>query len=243
MVESTVCREEKIKEISLIVHKAVIDPSNAKSIVERQKNRYFAKLGFLKPKHEDIDCESVSLYYEPLHVIQARYYVDYYKKNTYTIKIDKKVSEVIIFGQRLMPESLKRTEKILKRSYKKINLDAQERIIHEASAYVAQDRTGREIDPGKLPLAPSLPEPEKALAEYGEKARKPAISPEKLTNVLRERIVRKPSETERIVEEVFEVTENTVIYTPIYEARCRYLKTGEIKIIPISGVTGKTFYP
>ncbi len=43
----------------------------------------------------------------------------------------------------------------------------------------------------------------------------------------------------KIAEEVFEVTEYAVICTPVYEARCKRLKTGEIKIIPISGVTGK----
>ena len=113
-----------------------VDASGIKSIVDKQKTKFFAKLGFLKPKREEIDCEAISLYYEPFHVVKARYYVDYYKKNAYNIKVDEKV-----------------------------------------------------------------------------------------------------------IEEVFEVSENTLIYTPIYEARCRYLKTGEIKIIPISGVTGKPFNP
>lgn len=248
MTETTVCYEEKcyeenIKEPSLLVHKATIDPSSIKKITYAQKNSFFAKLGFLKPKREEIDCESVSLFYEPFHIVKARYHIDYYKKDNYTLKVDEKVSEVIIFGQKLKPESPKKMKKLLKRGFTEITLPAEDRIVHETAVQIAQDRKGREVDPRKLPSAPASTEPKKALSEYGEKVRKPEFSADKLIDNIRERIVKKPSEAERIVNEVFEVSENTVVYTPVYEARCRYLKTGEIKIIPISGVTGKPFYP
>jgi hypothetical protein len=247
-VESTVCFEEKcngerVREPNLVVHEASVDLSGIRKIVDKQKTKFFTKLGFLKPKREDIDCELVSLYYEPFHIVNARYRVDYYRRNIYTLRVDENVSEVIIFDQKVDPENPKRVKNLLKRSHREIKLPAEDRIIHEAAAHVAQDRTGREIDPSKLPSAPALKEPEKALAEYGEKARKPEFSTNKLINDIREKIVKKPSEAERIVEEVFEVSKNSLIYTPVYEARCRYLKTGEIKIIPISGVTGKPFNP
>lgn len=243
MVESTGSYEEKIKETSLVVHKVSIDASGIKEIVDKKKTKFFAKLGFLKPKREDIDCEAISLYYEPFNVVKARYYVDYYKRNTYNIKVDEKVTEVILLSQKLIPESLKGMKKVLKRPYKELKLDAQERVLYEAAASLAQDRSGHEIDPIKLPSAPAMSDPKQALAEYGDKARKPKIAPDKLIDVIRQKIVSKPSEAEKVIEEVFEVSENSLIYTPIYEARCRYLKTGEIKIIPISGVTGKPFNP
>jgi hypothetical protein len=248
LTETTVCYEEQsyeenIKEPSLLVHKASIDLSCIKKITYEQKNNFFTKLGFLKPKREEIDCESVSLFYEPFHIVKARYHIDFYKKDTYTLKVDEKVSEVIIFGQKLKPENPKKMKKLLKRGSAEIKLPAEDRIVHEATIHIAQDRKGREVDPRKLPSAPASTEPEKALAEYNDKVRKPEFSADKFIDSIRERIVKKPSEAERIVEEVFEVSENTVIYTPIYEARYRYLKTGEIKIIPINGVTGKPFYP
>jgi hypothetical protein len=246
--ETTVCYDEKcyeenIREPSLLVHKASIDPSKIKESIDKQKTNFFAKLGFLKPKRVEIDCESVSLFYEPFHFVKARYHIDYYKKNIYSIGVDEKVSEVIVFGQKLIPKSPKRMKKLLKRASVEIKLPAEDRIIHEVAVNIAQDRKGREVDTRKLPSAPAFAEPEKALAEYGEKARKPEFSTNKLINDIREKIVKKPSEAERIVEEVFEVSKNSLIYTPVYEARCRYLKTGEIKIIPISGVTGKPFNP
>ena len=248
MTETTVCYEEEcyeesINKPSILVQKASIDPSSIKKITYEQKNNFFAKIGFLKPKRDEIECESVSLFYEPFHIVKARYHIDYFKKNTYTLKVDERVSEVIIFGQKLKLESPKKIKSLLKRGFLEIKVPAEDRIVHEAVVHIAQDRKGREVDHRKLPSAPVSTEPEKALAEYGEKVREPEFSADKLIDNIRERIVKKPLEAERIIEEVFEVSENTMIYTPVYEARYRYLKTGEIKIIPISGVTGKEFYP
>jgi len=244
LVASTLAEEEKIEEMieerKLVVHEIAMDLENAKNIVEKDKTRFFAKLGFLKPKREEIECESVLLFYEPFVVAKANYLLDYYKKKTYTIRVGEEVSEVIMFDQTLKPKVMKeRVKGILKRSYKEIAFDAQERVIHEASANIALNRTGREIDPTKLPSASTEPQPEKVLKECGDKVRKLRVSPDGIIDIIRGRIVKRPPDTGRIARETFEVTEHAVVYTPIYEARCRHSKTGEIKIIPISGVTSK----
>ncbi|MCK4314024.1 hypothetical protein KAW04_04590, partial [Candidatus Bathyarchaeota archaeon] len=94
-------------------------------------------------------------------------------------------------------------------------------------------------DHAKLPSAPAEPEPERFLKEIGDRVRRFSVSPEKIIDIVQERVARRPADIGRIAKEVFEVTEYAVVYTPIYEARCRHLKTGEIKIIPLSGVTSK----
>jgi len=244
LVVSTLAKEEKIEERiekrKLIVHKIAIDFETTKNVVEKSKTGFFAKLGFLKPKREEIECESVLLFYEPFVVAKANYFLDYYKKKTYTIRVGDEVSEVIVFDQTLKPKVVKeRVKGILKRPRKEIALDAQERVIHKATVHIALNRTGREIDPAKLPSAPAEPEREKVLKECGDKARKLRVSPDSVIGIVRKRTVKRPPDIGRIAKEVFEVTEHAVVYTPIYEARCRHLKTGEIKIIPISGVTSK----
>jgi len=222
------------------VHKIAIDFKIAKNVIEKDKTGFFAKLGFLKPRHEEIECESVLLFYEPFVVAKANYFLDYYGKKTYRVKVGDEASEVIVFGQTLKPEVVKeRVKRVLKRSHKEIVFDGQERVIHKATAHIALNRTGREIDPTELPSAPAQSEPEKVLKVCGDKARKLRFSPGSIIDIVRKRTVKRPPNIGRIAKEVFEVTEHTVVYTPIYEARCRHLKTGEIKIIPISGVTGK----
>lgn len=228
--------EERIEGRKLIVHRIAVSHEDIRNVIEKEKTGFFAKLGFLKPKHEEIECESVQLFYEPFVVAKANYFLDYYKKRTYTIRVGEEVSEVIIFDQTLKPEVVKG---ILKRPHKEIVLEAQERVVHKAVAHIALNRTGREIDPTKLPSAPAEPDPKKVLKEYGDKVRKFSISPDNAIDVIRERVVKRPTNVGRIAEEVFEVTEHAVVYTPIYETRCRHLETGEIKIIPLSGVTSK----
>jgi len=244
LVVPTLTKEEKIEEIiqkrKLVVHKIAIDLETAKNIVEKGKTGFFAKLGFLKPKHEEIECESVLLFYEPFVVAKANYFLDYYEKKVYTIRIGDEVSEVIVFGQILKPKAVKeRMKGILKRAHKEVVFDAQERVIHKAAVDIALNRIGHEIDLTKLPSAPAEPEPEKVLKECDDKARKFRFSPDSIIDIIRKRTVKRPPDIGRIAKEAFEVTEHAVVYTPIYEARCRHLKTGEIKVIPISGVTGK----
>ena len=242
MTVSTLAKEEKMKERieerKLIVHKVAFDIEAAKKIVEKNKTRFFAKLGFFKPKHKEIECESVQLFYEPFIVAKANYFLDYYKNKTYTIKIDENVSEVIAFEQTFKPEAVK--EGILKRPYKAIVFDAQERVIHRAASHMALNRTGREIDPTRLPSGPSEPAPKKTLEKDSDRVRDIEISPDIILDKIRKRTTKRPSDADRITEEAFEVTEYALVCTPIYEGRCRRLKTGEIRILPISGVTGKT---
>ena len=229
--------EEETPERQLIVHKIIVDLETVRNAIEKDKTRFFAKLGFLKPKHEEIECESVLLFYEPFLIAKANYFLDYYENKTYRTKVGDNATELVVFGQTLKPEVIsERVKGVLKRSHKEIVFDAQERVIHKAIEQIALNRTGREIDPTKLPSAPAELEPEKVLRECREKARKLGISS---FNTLKEIVCKKPSNIGRIVEEVFKLTEHAVVYTPIYEARCRHLKTGEIKIVPISAVTGK----
>ncbi len=241
MAVSTLAKEEemkeKIEERKLIVHKIAFDLETIKNIVEKDKTKFFAKLGFFKPKHEEIECESVQLFYESFIEAKANYFLDYYKKKTYTIKIDENVSEVIAFGQTFEPVAVR--EGILKRPYKAIVFDAQERVIHRAMSHMALSRTGRELDPTGLPSGPFEPEPEKALKKESDRVRNLKIASDIILDKIRERTARRPLDAGRIAEEAFEVTEYALVCTPIYEARCRRLKTGETKILPISGVTGK----
>ncbi len=229
---------ESIAERKLVVHKIALDLEAAKGIVKRGKTKFFAKLGFLKPKHGEVECESVQLFYEPFIVAKAKYYLDYYKKKTYTIKVGEEVKEVIAFGQTLKPEVVKERG-ILKRPHKSIAFDAQERVIYRAVTHMALSRTGREIDPTRLPSGPTEPEPEKTLKKAGDSVKELKVAPDIILNMIRRRTARRPPDTGRIAEEAFEVTEYALVCTPIYEARCKRLKTGEIKIIPISGVTGE----
>lgn len=229
--------KESIEERELIVHKIAFDAKAAKNIVEKEKTKFFAKLSFFKPKQEEIECESVQLFYEPFIVAKANYFLDYYRKKTYTVKVREDVSEVIAFRQTFKPEPSEGG--ILKRPCKTISLDAQERVIHRAAAHMALNRRGREVNPTRLPFGPTELDAKGTLEKDSGRVRDLEISCDVILDKIRKRTTERPPDVGRITEERFEVTGYAVVCTPIYEARCRRLKTGEIRIVRISGVTGK----
>ena len=244
MTESTLVKEKKIEEKiekrQLVVHQITFDLKAIKNVVEKNKSSFFAKLGIIKPKQEEIECESLQLFYESFVVVKANYLLDYYEKKDYRIEVGDETSEVKIFDQILKPEVVKKGVRgILKRTHKEIVLGAQERVLHKVTSNTALNRTGREINPEKLPSVSGIAEPEKVLKEYGDKKRDLKVTPDEIKDIVRKTTVKRPPDIGKIVKEIFEVTEFKIIYTPVYEARCQHLKTGEIKIIPISGITGK----
>lgn len=88
-------------------------------------------------------------------------------------------------------------------------------------------------------MSSSKEEPDKVLAEFGEKIRKLEVPADMEVGVIRSRIVRRPPDIERVVQKLFEVSERAIIYTPIYEAKFQNTKTGEVKALKIDGTTAK----
>jgi hypothetical protein len=228
---------ECIGERKLIVHQVACDLDTAYNLVETDKPKWFAKLGFLKPAPDEIICESLHLVYEPFIVVKAQYLLDYYKPTLYTINIGDEVNEVVIFGHTLQPDIMN-THRFLRRTHKAITFDAYERVCHTATSNLAVTRMGQQIDPRQLPTGAQEMEPEKVLKQHHGQVHPLQISHEEIMERIYQQTATRPLDIGEIIDEVYEVTEYTIVCTPIYEARCRQVKTGEIKIIPLSSVTG-----
>jgi hypothetical protein len=231
---------EKIPAKHLIVHNLSVNFESVREVVEKNKTKFFAKLGLLKPKREEVECESILLFYETFLIAKAKYFLDYYENKKYRIKVGNKATQVEIFGQVLEPiMTCGKVENFLKRSRKEIVFEGEERVIYEKTRKIALNRKGHEINPAKLPNGPIELEPRKVLIECHERVRDLDLS---LVDTMKDIICEKPSNVGRVVKEFFEVTDQSIVYTPIYEARCRHLKTKETKIIPISGVTNELLF-
>jgi hypothetical protein len=225
--------KEKICGMRTIVHRLAVDEMSVRNFVEKEKTGFYAKLGVFKPKPEEVVCEAVSLYYEQYVTARANYTIDYYRRKVYPIRVEDTVKEVIIFDKTLQPSGQEKG--------KQISLEAKERVTTKIPAYLCLDKSGKEIDPKKLPTGVEEPDSQRVLKDLGNKLRSPAANPDTVVGIIRGRIVKRPQDIERIVDEMFEVTELSAIYTPIYEARLRHLKTGVIKVVPVSGITGKLY--
>jgi len=227
---------EKITERKIIVYKSRVDPTIVKLTAEKMKYKLFTKFSFSKNRSEEIRVVSVDKYYEPYVLIDAKYNVHYYKSKIYTLGVDSETEEVKISGKSYSPE-VEPSE--AEGSHKVIKLEAKMYASYKDKAYLVLDKEGKEIPPNQVPAAPSEENPEKILEEFNKKTGSVKLTPQKEVNIIKSRIVKRPKNVGKIEEELFQVSEHAVIYSPIYEITFRNEKTAEEKVIKIDGVTAK----
>jgi hypothetical protein len=219
--------KETIAKRKTIVYQASIDPTVIRVSGEKLKQQLFVRLGLFKPKPEEIQFISLNKYYEPYIVISGKYFLDYYRKSTYVFKVDDGVKEVVLLDHKFLPETSK--------SSKTVKLYGEERLNKEGKAFLILNKDGKDAMVDNLPSAPSESKPKKVIEEY-----KIEEIPENAdVNYVREKIGQRPKNISRIVEEVFEITDRSVIYTPRFKLLFRNLKSGEEKVMIIDGVTSQ----
>jgi len=223
---------EKITDRKIIVYKTLIDPTVIKLATEKVKDRLFVKFGFLKPNPDQIQQVSFNKDYEAFVIVDGRYHIDYYRRRVYTIRVDDKAQEVILFNQTFKPENSNEP------MGKVVRIEGEERLIHEAKAYIVLSADGREVSPKRIPSAPSEEHSKKLAAEI-EATKRLEILPNEEIDIIRNKIVRRPPEIKRVVKELFEVVDRAVIYTPIYKVKFQNIKTGEAKTVKFDGVTAR----
>jgi hypothetical protein len=221
--------KEKIANRKTIVYKALVDPELLEIACEKLKKQLFAKFAFywFQPKIEDIQFVSLKKYYEPRIVISGKYFIEYIRKSTYTLKVPEGVREVILLPNKYMPET--------SNSNRSVKLQAEERLTKEAKAFIVLDKNGRDSDDDTIPIAPPEKKPKKAIKEFGIEE----LPEDADVNFLKERIAKRPKDISTIIEENFEVTERTVIYCPRYKLLFRWTKTGEEKTLVLDAITAE----
>lgn len=227
---------EKISKRKVIVYKSRVDPTIVKLTAEKMKYKLFAKFGFSKRRSEEIRVVSVDKYYEPYILIDANYSVQYFKKRVFTLDVDPETEEVKILGESYKPEiEASRSGE----HHKVIRLEAQLWSSYQDKAYLVLDKEGKEIPPDQVPAAPSEDHPEKILKEFSKKTGMVQVSPRKEIDMVKSRIVKRPSDVAKIEDEMFQISEHAVIYSPIYEITFRNVRTGEERLVKIDGVSAK----
>jgi hypothetical protein len=223
---------EKIAERKIVVYETRVDSTVIKVMGEKLKTQLFAKFGFMKPKPEEIRLVSIDKFYEPYMVISGRYFIDYYRKCIHTIKVDKKVLEVILLDHRFKPSEPSDPRM---KDHKVVGLKGEERLVNDIRESLILDKSGQEVPPNRLASAPSERSPMRILKEYGALD----ISPEADVSILQSKIVRRPKDADRLVRELFEVTERAVIYSPRFRVAYKNIRSDEERAVEFDGVTSE----
>ncbi len=227
---------EEIPERKIVVYKTLVDPTVVKIAGEKLKTKMFTQFLFLKPRPEEIQTVSVEKYYEPYFLVDGNYSIDYYRKRFYTFNVDRRVQEVILLEKTLTPDLPKKRSKM---SYKSITLEGEERLLYENKVCLLLNEAGREVNPRQVPSAPCEEHPKKALKKFKENMKNVEAAPNKEIEVLSSKIVKRPTDVERVVKEQFQVSERSVIYKPVYKLTFKNVRTDEVKTAKIDGVTGR----
>ncbi len=210
-----------------VVYETLVDPTVIKVAGERIKRQLFTRYWVWRPKSAPIELFSMEKYYEPFIVISGRYFIDYYRLCDYTVSIDNDVNEVILLNQKFYPEKNQNSSRI--------RLDGEERLAYEKKAFFMLAENGQEANLETLPSAPSEKIPEETIAKYGIKE----IDSEADVDFVRKRLVARPENLSRIVNEVFEIGERVVIYAPRFKLTYLNASTYEKKSVEFDGVTSK----
>jgi len=227
---------EEIAERKIIVYKSRIDIKAVRATAEKMKTQLFRKLVFLKPKPEEVQIVSINKYFEPYVVVDGEYSIDYSKNWVHNIQVDDTMQELTIFGEKVRPKSLKGHLGI---PCKILQLNGVGRFKREAKAHIIFDKQWREVGLEQLPFLPFEEQPEKILSKLDQEFGNAEMSTKKEVEILKSRIVQRPSEILCIHNELFKVSECAVIYKPMYKVTVRNVKTKKETTMIIDAITGK----
>ena len=225
-------RKETIVPRKTIVLETRADPTVIRLAGDKVKQQPFTKFGLLKPKIEEIEFVSLEKYYQPFIVINGKCSIDYYRKCTYVVKVDDAVKEVILLNNKYLPE------RVIKGAYgnnSQIKLEGEERIFNEAKAFLVLNSQGQDAPPKSLPAAPSEKNPQEIIEQNGLKQFDENVD----VDFLKQRIIKRPNNINRIVSESFQVTERSIIYAPRYKLTYKNTKNAQKKTIEFDGVTSE----
>lgn len=231
-MENTDALPQTIADRKTIVLKARLDLNAAKKLGEDKKVDLFVSFGFIKPHSTDISLTVINKFYEPLIIIGGKYSIDYCKKHFFELKTDNEVQKFFVGGKELKFETLNCGEpsRVLK-------IMGEEHVHHENETYFVLDRLMRELSPQEVHLAPfeTSENQENSLNDL----RKPTITLDEEIEFLRSRLVKKPPNVEEVIQEIFEINERMIVYSPIYELVFQNVKNSKTVTAMIDGVTGK----
>jgi hypothetical protein len=222
---------QSIASTKTILLKPRLDESDILLIGQEIKSRLFSKFGF-KPKIQNIRLLGSEKYFEPYLIIEGRYMLDYCKKHLFKVDVDEGTNKVFVAGQEFTSEQSdsKGTNKI-------IRLAGEEYAHHERQAYFILDRMKREISPEKLPFSPF--DIKKREAELSSNFKSINIPDDVQIEFLKTKLAKRPPDVVEIIKEVFEITERTVAYYPMYQLTFENVKNREDAAVTVNGITGE----
>lgn len=224
---------QKVVEPKVMVLKTRLDSKMIRLQVEEIKQKIFRKFRLIKPKLKDIKLVNSEKYFEPYIVIGGKYSLDYCRRHAFNLEVKNQTKEIYIAGQKfeVLPTSGDDAKQIIK-------LEGEDYAHYETESFFVLDRMRREISPETFSFAPY----EKQIEEKSEIAlnlKKIRLSKSEVIDIVRSKIAKRPHDLGEIIKEIFEITENTIVYRPFFEFTFHNKQSKKYATIRIDGITGE----
>jgi len=225
---------QKVVDTKTAVFQSRIDSKMARNQGEQMKRTLFRNYGFLRPNAEDIQLVGFEKYYEPYLVIGGTYSIDYCRQHVCNVRVEENTKEIFVGGKKFKSEPSSED----KQPTRIVKLVGEEIVHYEKETYFVLDRFRREVSPETFSWAPyenQLEHPKDANLSF----RKCDNSTEADIDFLRAKIAQRPTDAAEVMREIFEITERTLIYRPVYELTFQDSRTLKEVALQIDGVSGR----
>ncbi|TRO46749.1 hypothetical protein E2P60_04625 [Candidatus Bathyarchaeota archaeon] len=222
---------ENIPPRKTVVYRTLIDSAVVRINGEKNKHKLFKRFLFLRRPAEDIEFVSIEKYYEPYIIISGRYLIDYYRKESYSVTVDKAVKEVVLFNRTFIPGQ----SSVSFASYATIRFEGEERLVKQIRSLILLNKDGQDLKINEFESAPAEENPQKILKSF----KTAKVAPEVDMKVIYTRIKQRPNDIHRIVNEELKIDERSVIYTPRFRITYRCPKINKEAYLEFDGVTSK----
>ena len=225
---------QKVVEPKVMVLKTRLDSKMIRLQVEEIKQKIFRKFRFFKPKLKDITLVNSEKYFEPYIVIGGKYSLDYCRRHAFNVEVKNPTKELYIAGQKfeVLPSMSGDGSKQI------IKLEGEDYAHYETENFFVLDRMRREISLETFSFGPY----EKQIKEKSEidlSLKKIRLSKSEVIDIVRSKIAKRPHDLAEIIKEIFEITENTIVYRPFFEFTFHNKQSKKYATIRIDGITGE----
>jgi hypothetical protein len=222
---------EKISKPKVYFIVKEVDQHQARTLIEQKKKKPYGRAA---KNPEDIKIESLDEHYTMMIRVKGKYWIRYLRRRPTEIMVDFDVEGVRVFNEVIDLGEVIEGPKKLK---KNIGIDVVEKVYVENHGDLAFNIEGSQISPQRISSMVLEDAPSTFVDENQDRIQISKMTHELAIEKIRILIARRPTDVQRILEEVFEIPLVQIILSPFFVA---ILNFNEIrKKVYCDAITGK----
>ncbi|MHA1230994.1 MAG: hypothetical protein ACTSRP_03660 [Candidatus Helarchaeota archaeon] len=224
--------QEKIANQRVYFIRKLVDRHQAQTLIEQKKGK-LAKAG---KNVNDVIIKSLEPGYNTYVRVRGEYRIVYLRKKHLSITTAPNVIGAKVFDEIIdlgAPEPFGKG----KSKGKTLTIDFVEKVLYQDEKELAFNPDGKSIDPQEIVQMKLEDAPSDFLETHKDQISILKVSPELAIEKLRLSIMNRPTDAQRILEEVFEVPLIQIILSPVFNVVLEYKET-EHRVL-VDAVSGK----